>query len=76
VLSAYPDTVAHVSEHLDLRPGDRVALLQPGSAAYVDLVIGLLAEGVFPVPLDPRLTEAEREAILADVAPRLVVDTP
>jgi long-chain acyl-CoA synthetase len=65
-----------VSEHVDLRPGDRVALLQPGSPAYVDLVISLLAAGMFPVPLDPRLTDAERERILADVAPRLVVDTP
>ena len=65
-----------MSDPDDLRPGDRVALLQPGSPAYVDLVIGLLADGIFPVPLDPRLTEAEREPILGDVAPRLVVDTP
>jgi long-chain acyl-CoA synthetase len=65
-----------VSEHVDLRPGDRVALLQPGSPAYVDLVIGLLSAGIFPVPLDPRLTAAERNRILSDVAPRLVVDTP
>ena len=65
-----------MSGHVDLRPGDRVALLQPGSPAYVDLVISLLAAGIFPVPLDPRLTEVERDRILADVAPRLVVDTP
>jgi long-chain acyl-CoA synthetase len=64
------------SDAIELRPEDRVALLVPGSAAYVDVVIGLLAEGIFPVPLDPRLTEAERGAILADVAPRFVVDTP
>jgi long-chain acyl-CoA synthetase len=65
-----------MSEHVDLRPGDRVALLQPGSPAYVDLVIGLLADGIFPVPLDPRLTQAERDRILTDVDARLVVDTP
>ena len=64
-----------MSEHVDLRPGDRVALLQPGSPAYVDLVIALLATGIFPVPLDPRLTAAERDRILADVDPRLVADT-
>ncbi len=63
-------------EHVDIRPGDRVALLVPGSAEYVELVIGLLAAGMFPVPLDPRLTRGERDRILEDVEPRLVVDTP
>ena len=58
-----------------LRPGARVALLVPGTAAYVDLVIALLADGVFPVPLDPQLTEAERERVLAPIAPDLVVTT-
>ena len=62
--------------HVEIRPGDRIALLVPGSPEYVDLVLGLLAAGMFPVPLDPRLTESERAGILADVYPRLVVDTP
>ncbi len=62
--------------HAGLEPGDRVALLQPGSTAYVELVVALLARGIFPVPLDPRLTAAERDGILADVRPALVVDTP
>lgn len=62
--------------HVEIRPGDRIALLVPGSAAYVDLVMGLLAAGMFPVPLDPRLTASERAGILEDVAPRLIVDTP
>lgn len=56
-----------------LRPGDRVALLVPGSLAYVDAVMALLARGVFPVPLDPRLTAYERERILAVVDPTVVV---
>jgi long-chain acyl-CoA synthetase len=51
-----------------------VALLLPGSTAYVQVVAGLLAAGVFPVPLDPRLTDAERRGILGDVTPRLVVE--
>jgi long-chain acyl-CoA synthetase len=59
----------------DLSPGDRVALLQPGSTAYVETVVGLLAGGVFPVPLDPHLTAVERERVLEDVAPRWVVDS-
>ena len=58
----------------DLQPGDRVALLLPGSQDYVELVVGLLARGVFPVPLDPRLTAAERAGILQDVDPALVVE--
>jgi long-chain acyl-CoA synthetase len=65
-----------VDEHVEIRPGDRIALLVPGSEAYVDLVTGLLAAGMFPVPLDPRLTRTERDRILEDLQPRLVVDTP
>jgi long-chain acyl-CoA synthetase len=56
-----------------LSPGDRVALLVPGSLPYVDAVMSLLADGVFPVPMDPRLTAYERERILATVDPALVV---
>ncbi|RYP84956.1 AMP-dependent synthetase [Nocardioides guangzhouensis] len=57
-----------------LHPGDRVALLVPGSATYVDAVLSLLAAGVFPVPLDPTLTPRERASMLDDVAPALVVE--
>jgi long-chain acyl-CoA synthetase len=56
-----------------LQPGDRVALLVPGSTAYVDVVLSLLADGVFPVPLDPRLTAYERERILANLQPALTI---
>ncbi len=57
----------------DLSPGDRVALLVPGSTAYVELVISLLRRGVFPVPMDTGLTASEREELLADVDPKLVI---
>jgi long-chain acyl-CoA synthetase len=50
-----------------------VALLVPGSLAYVDAVISLLVRGIVPIPLDPRLTEHERTRILADLDPTLVV---
>ena len=59
----------------DLAAGDRVALLRPGSEAYVDLVLDLLAAGVVAVPLDPRLTVTERRGLLEDLDPRLVVET-
>ena len=63
-------------DRVELREGSRVALLVPGSMPYVDLVMSLLAAGVFPIPLDPRLTAYERERILAGLRPDLVVETP
>ncbi len=57
----------------DLREGSRVALLLPGSQRYVDAVRSLLARGVIPIPLDPRLTAYERDRILAGLAPDAVV---
>ncbi len=59
----------------DLGEGSRVALLVPGSPSYVDLVLALLADGIFPVPLDPGLTTGERERILAPISPDHVVTT-
>jgi len=61
-------------DHVELREGDRVALVVPGSPVYVDAVMSLLAAGVFPIPLDPRLTSYERERILGSLEPRLVVE--
>ncbi len=59
----------------DLPEGSRVALLVPGSLDYLDLVMALLAVGVFPIPLDPRLTLPERERILPPLSPDLLVET-
>ncbi len=59
---------------MQVETGDRVALLVPGSEAYLDLVLRLLTAGVFPIPLDPRLTAAERERILSGVDPTLIID--
>ena len=58
-----------------LREGDRVALLAPGSRTYLDAVMSLLARGIIPIPLDPRLTAYERERILGGLDPHLVVET-
>ena len=54
--------------------GSRVALLVPGSHAYLDVVLRLLTAGVFPIPLDPRLTAAERARILSGLDATLVVE--
>ncbi|MFC7503456.1 class I adenylate-forming enzyme family protein, partial [Nocardioides sp. GCM10030258] len=56
-----------------LVPGDRVALLLPGSLEYVDAVLRLLTAGVFPIPLDPRLTDSEQERILEGLTPTRIV---
>lgn len=58
-----------------LEAGDRVALLVPGSLAYLDAVWSLLAGGIVPIPLDPRLTPYEREQILTPLRPKMVVET-
>lgn len=68
--------VAGAASDHGLRTGDRVVLSVPGSADYVSVVLGLARTGVVPVPLDPRLTDHERQVILADVDPDLVVDDP
>jgi long-chain acyl-CoA synthetase len=56
-------------------PNERVALLLPGSHAYVDAVLRMLSAGVFPIPLDPRLTPSEQERILSGLEPTVVVRT-
>jgi long-chain acyl-CoA synthetase len=54
--------------------GDRVALSIPNGGAFAVALIGALELGAVVAPLDPRLTEDERRAILDDLRPRLVVD--
>ena len=56
-----------------LSPGSRVALLVPGSPSYAEVVVALLRRGVFPVPMDATLTPSERESLLADLDPTMVV---
>ena len=51
-----------------------MALLVPGSLTYLAAVGSLLARGVVPIPLDPRLTAYERERILGTLSPGLVVE--
>lgn len=54
--------------------GDRIALALPGSVGYVETVIGLLAAGIVPIPLDPHLTPSERADLFEDLAPTAVID--
>jgi len=56
--------------------GDRVVLSTAGSGDYVSAVLGASRTGIVPVPIDPRLTPYERDAIIAEVEPSLVIDSP
>ncbi len=56
-----------------LVPGDRVAFSLPSSAALLCAVLGALRVGVVPVLLNPSLLEAERDALIADAQPELVI---
>jgi len=55
-------------------PGDRVAISIPNRWQFVVAVVGALKAGATVAPLDPLLTAEERAAIVADLAPRLVLD--
>jgi long-chain acyl-CoA synthetase len=66
--------VAGALRAANVRPGDRVALCLSGSTDYLGVVLGATRSGVVPVPLDPRLTSYEQDAIIADVEPALIID--
>lgn len=55
--------------------GDRVVVALPNTIELVALVWACLGTGRIPVPLDPRLSSFEREPIVANVEPKLVVDS-
>jgi long-chain acyl-CoA synthetase len=56
-----------------LEPGDRVAFALGSSAALLCCVLGSLRRGIVPVLLNATLLAEERETLLADAEPRLVV---
>jgi O-succinylbenzoic acid--CoA ligase len=58
---------------LGVERGARVAVVLEPSRAYVALLHGLMKLGAVAVPLDPKLTEAERDARLGGISPSLVI---
>ena len=56
------------------RPGDRVVFVTSSSGAMLSAVLGALRTGVVPVPLNPTLLAEERDLLVADADPVLVVD--
>lgn len=57
----------------DVVPGDRVALLLPDSPALVTWFLATLAVGAVAVPINERVSLADRDFILHDAGPRLLV---
>jgi long-chain acyl-CoA synthetase len=53
--------------------GDRVALAIPNRWPFAVALLGALKRGATAAPLDPLLNTAERQRVLADLAPRAVV---
>jgi len=60
----------------ELQPGDRLALIVPGSPQLITAALGALRVGVIPVVLDPATPAAELSALLADADAAMVIDTP
>jgi len=58
--------------HQGVRPGDRVALSIANRWPFAVALLGGLKLGATVAPLDPLLTAEERQAILADLRPRVV----
>ncbi len=56
-----------------LESGDRVAFCLPSSAGLLCAVLGALRVGVVPVLLNATLTEAERDTLIDDCRPALVI---
>src|SRR4051812_22240038 len=60
---------AFVSAH-GFRAGDRLALLLPSEADYLELIHACAWLGVIAVPLNTRLSATEINRVLADASPR------
>jgi acyl-CoA synthetase (AMP-forming)/AMP-acid ligase II len=59
---------------LGLRAGDRVAVVAENHPDYLALTIGALRSGVVPVLVNVHLAQPDRDWILSDADPMLVVD--
>jgi acyl-CoA synthetase (AMP-forming)/AMP-acid ligase II len=60
-------------DHRGIGPGSRVVFCVPSSASLLVCVLGAARRGVVPVLLNTTLLPAEREALISDAEPALVV---
>jgi acyl-CoA synthetase (AMP-forming)/AMP-acid ligase II len=68
-------SVANAYTSLGLVPGDRVALLMPNGAAYVDAQLGASAASLVVVPLNVRLVGKDYLHMLTDSGSKLLITT-
>jgi len=68
--------VAGALHSLGLEPGDRVAFSMPSSADLLNCVLGAARCGVVPVLLNATLLDNERDPLITDADPSLVVTDP
>lgn len=61
---------------MGIAPGDRIATAMAPSAAHLVLILGAMAAGAVPVPLNIRLTPAEFRQFLGPIEPVMVVADP
>jgi long-chain acyl-CoA synthetase len=58
-------------------PGDRVAIDIPGGLSFAVALMACLRSGITVAPIDAQLKEDERQALLRDLQPKLIVrDNP
>jgi acyl-CoA synthetase (AMP-forming)/AMP-acid ligase II len=68
--------VAGALDQIGIGPGERVAFCLPSSANLLVCVLAAARRGVVPVLLNATLLPAERDALVADADPALVVTGP
>ena len=66
-------SIAAELTELGFRFGDRLAILLPNEAEYIELIYACSRLGVAAVPLNIRLSQVEIDRILADASPRGLV---
>ncbi len=66
----------HALRDLDVRRGERVAMVVSDEPAFLAWFLGGLRSGVVPVPLSTMLTAGELAAIVADAGAGVVVVSP
>jgi long-chain acyl-CoA synthetase len=72
-LAARVERIATDLHQRGFRSGDRLAMLMPNNAEYIELVLACCRLGVISVPLNIRYAQAELDDVLEDAKPRGLV---